>query len=121
MDLCEAIKDAKACAAKLAAKYSGVKIFGNKNEEMFYDMLRLNTYIRTLERNKPTFKKIKVKKPLEGTVVDFSSLKKQNNTLILDSKEEYICTTVEICPCLSDDEICEILEQVKMLCSNYNC
>lgn len=121
MDVCSIIKEAEVCAGKISAQYAVSKTFGNTNEALFYDLLRINTYIRTLERNVPQKREIKSKKPLSGTTVDFSSLKKQNNTLILETEGEVICTTVEVSPCLSESEVCRIAEQVKTMCSVCNC
>lgn len=118
MNLCSVIDKAKRCAGKITARYAVERTFGNRNEALFYDMLRINAYIRTLERNQVSTRQIKSKKPLEGSTVDFSSLKKQNNVLILPTRCEIICTTLEVSPCLSDSEICKIMEQVTLLCSN---
>lgn len=122
MDVCSVIEEAKSCSAALTKKYADAKVFGNHNDKLFYDLLMINTFIRTLERNQ--VKRKMIKKPIltDGSHVDFSALKRRNNVLILEAKEEFICEEVEISPCLSDPEICHILEQVKVLCSEYsNC
>jgi len=121
MNVCKIIEEAKYCAAKMADKYVDAATFGNVTDKLYFDLLTINAYIRTLSRNIPEsyFKKEKV--VMEGQYVDFSLLKKQNNYLILETKQEYKCTEVSIPKCLSDDDLQAISEQVKLLCNNCNC
>lgn len=120
MNLCSIIEEAKCCSANMAHKWVKLATFGNKEDEFYYDYLRLNSYIRTLERNQVEYKEIKV--PINIQKVDFSSLRKQNNTLTLDSTQvQFECVKIEIRPCLSDDEISKIVEEIRLLCSSCNC
>lgn len=121
MDFCEDIRDAKKCYGNMAACYASDLIFGRNSDEKFFNLLRLSIYIKTLERNIPIKKKIYEPSSLQGQAVDFSSLKRQNNTLILDTERSINCTVVEINPCLSDDEICSIIERIKILCNECIC
>lgn len=105
----------------MAAKYAQLKTFGNETEQDFYNLLAINTLVRTLERNQPIIKTVKVPVSQEGQTVDISSLKKQNNVLILDSKDEFTCEKIEVSPCLSDDELQKIVEHLKSMCSLCNC
>ena len=121
MDFCQDIRDAKKCYAGMATDYSVALTYGRGSEEKFFDLLRLGIYIKTLERNIPIKKKVYENISIQGTTVDFSSLKKQNNNLILDVEPTKTCSIIEVSPCLSDDEICEIIESAKILCCECNC
>ena len=117
MDICAEIDKAKTCAAKMAYKYSIKATYGNIKEEDFYKILLLNNYIKTLERNIPETEE--VREVVKVDKIDFSALIRQNNTLILETQEQYTC--VEVKKCLSEDEICKIVEYIDILCLNSNC
>jgi len=121
MDICQEINKAKKCAGEMAYRYSVDATFGEATEYCFYSLLRINAYIRALERNIPENIEIKEKISLEGQKINISSLKKENNTLILDHQEQYTCSIIEKRRCLSDEEICVIVENINILCSNANC
>ena len=116
------ICEAKCCSVDYAEKHLLNTVFGNSNEEAMLDYETLLMYIDVLERNNPeahyhTKEKVKI----IPEKIDISSLKKENNTLILDIKEKTVCKTVEIEPCLSDSDICKIKEHIKIMCSSCNC
>lgn len=119
VDICEIIKDAECCAAKMAHKYSIVKSFGNEDDELFNSLMLINAYIRTLKRNVPETYTEKIPIPIEST--DLSSLKRQNNVLILDIEQKYECVEKKTEVCLTDDEICRMYEEIKVICSLCNC
>lgn len=112
------ILEAKCCAAGYAESYVSNLTFGNKND---IDYLLLMSYIDILKRNRTDHTHVTKKIKILPQKVDFSSLTKQNNTLALPIKEKIICEEVLIEPCLSDSEICKIVEQIKTLCSQCNC
>lgn len=121
MDICEAIQEAKCCSANLAHKYVKAFSTGDDNEELFYNLLAVNSYIRTLERNKTEYKRYAKKVSVEGQEISFSMLKRKNNLLILEASDELICVTEKIDPCLPDSDIRSIIEKIKLLCSSCNC
>ncbi len=121
MDICTSIEEAKCCAGKLAHKHVKLTSTGDDSEEVYFNLLRLNAYIRTLERNKGEVKKYSKKVPIEGQEISFSMLKRKNNLLFLDSGDELVCVTEKIEPCLSDSDINSIIEKIKLLCSSCNC
>lgn len=120
MNLCDIIKEAKCCSSNLALKFAREATFGNDTDESFYDLMRINAYIRTLERNEKKIIHEKEKIPFENQLVSFSMLKKKNSFLTLELKDKYICVRKEIEPCLTDFEIREIIEQIRLLCSVCN-
>lgn len=103
----------------MASKYASLKTFGNETKEMLEDLITIDSLIETLKRNVPVTKKKKVLIPIEK--VDFSSLKRKNNVLILDVKQKYKC--VEYCEptCLSDEQICRIYEEILSKCETCGC
>lgn len=105
----------------MACAYSVDLTYGRGSDKKLCDLLRLNLNIKTLERNIPKQKKVYEPISLIGTTVDFSALKKQNNNLILDIEQTHKCSVIEKSPCLSDDEICKIIEDNKVLCGECNC
>lgn len=119
----EIIEEAKCCSASMSSRYIRDVEFGNETKELQFDYMRLNAYIRTLERNK--CKIITKKEVVEyfPKKVSFSSLSKNKNSLYLNQKPEkkVICTDVEIAPCLTDSEIRIIIEEIRLLCSTCNC
>lgn len=117
MDICAEIDKAKTCASKMAYNYAVKAIYGNVKENDFYKLLLLNNYIKTLQRNVPETEE--VREVVKVDKVDFSALIRRNNTLILEAQEHTICVKVQ--KCLSDDEICKIVEYVDILCLNSNC
>ena len=119
----EIISEAKCCAGKLAHDYARAATFGNTDDELSFNFMRLNAYIRTLERNKTKHshkKEIVYENP---KTVSLNSLQKKNNLLYLKQKQErkVITRCEEITPCLTDDEIRSIVEEIKLLCSNCSC
>jgi len=117
------ICEAKCCSANIAYKYIRAVTFGNYDKALYFDLRRLNTYIKTLERNKV---KIVTEKQLVSILpkkVSFDSLEHNNKTLYLKTKteEQEICVKTEIQPCLTDSEIQKIVEEIRLLCSTCNC
>ena len=116
LDICADIEEASICYANLAHKYAKAATFGNETDKLLCDLVRLYFYIDIMERNMPAMVYEKVLTPLQGGQVLFSSLTKQNNTLILKD-QGYYCIQVECRPCLSDEEICSVIEKAKLMCS----
>jgi hypothetical protein len=124
MKLNAIICEAKCCSAELGRKHAKALSVGEDTPNTFYDLLRINAYIRTLERNKVKHEVKKGVKPITSGSVSFDALEKKDSFLTLPNKEVVVCTKTEIRPCLSDDEICKIVEEIKLLCStcqNCNC
>ncbi len=119
LNVCKDIEEANTCYANLAHRYAHASIFGNATEKLFFDMARLSFYIKVMERNMPMMVTEKTLVPQQGNKVSFSSLTKQNNNLILEH-QEYYCTKTECRPCLSDEEICRVVEKAKLFCSTCN-
>jgi hypothetical protein len=125
MDICldTIICEAKCCSANIASKYIRAITFGNDDKALYFDLRRLNAYIKTLQRNKV---KIITSKQLVSTLpkkVSLDSLQKKNKTLYLkaEPEEQEICVKTEILPCLTDSEIQKIIEEIRLLCSTCNC
>lgn len=125
MEICldTIICEAKCCSANIANKYIRAVTFGNDDKALYFDLRRLNTYIKTLQRNK---KKIVTNKHTVSTFpkkVSFDSLERNNKTLYLKTKQEEqeICVKTEIPPCLTDSEVQKIVEEIRLLCSTCNC
>jgi hypothetical protein len=120
LDLTKEICEAKCCAVTLGTKYAHAATFG-EGEDLYWDWMRLNMYVRVLERNQTVIKHKKEIVPIEGQTVSFEALLKSKSFLSLKLKQKTVCTHTEIRPCLSDQEICHILEEVQALCQNCNC
>jgi hypothetical protein len=116
LNICDDIEEAGIVYANLAHKYAHAAIYGNETEKLFFTLVRLNFYIEVMERNMPMIVTEKTLTPPQGNKVSLSSLTKQNNNLILEQK--YYCTKTECRPCLSDEELCSIVEKAKLL---YSC
>jgi hypothetical protein len=115
MDICDEINKAKLASSRIAESFAVNATFGNNTEEDLFKLVQINALIRTMERNQTTHKHIKATASLlQGQTVPLSSLKKQNNTLILDLSEPP-CLEIEIRPCLSDIEICKIAETAQLI------
>lgn len=116
------ICDAKCCAAEYSKGFIDALTFGRgESDHRYYDYLILMMYIDVLERNQPKYIYVKNKIALVPKKIHFSSLKKENNTLHLDVKEEVVCEEVIIDPCLPDSDIEKIVEQIKRFCSTCGC
>jgi hypothetical protein len=118
MCLTDDINDAQVCAAKLAKEYALAASFGNETEEMLFNLVRMNTLIRMMCRNQVRKITVPVSSSsiIEGQKVCISSLTKTNNMLFLDLTSDP-CVTIEIEPCLSDAEICKVVEISKEIVS----
>lgn len=122
IDFCKILEDAECCFGKLGAKWASLATFGNDDQKLYYDWLALGCLINTLEENMPEHYLKKEKISLTEQVVDFSTLKRKNNVLFLDSKTEYRCIEVSIQKCLSEEELQKIANRIKQFCSYcYNC
>lgn len=121
MDIECIIQEAKCCSANIAHSYAKKAIYGNETEEDLYTLLRINAYIRTLERNKGTEKHYKEKVSLISGEISISMLKRKNNLLFLDSNDKYICVTKKIDSCLKDSDLRLIIEEIRLLCGKCNC
>ena len=119
MDVGTIICEAKCCSATFGAKYAKAAKYGEVSEQQYWDYLRLNAYIRTLERNLPEFKYKKEAKLLQNVSLD--ALEKKNSFLTLQNNVTVVCTKTEISPCLTDSEVCQIVEYIRLLCSTCNC
>jgi hypothetical protein len=117
------ICEAKCCAGNIAHKYIREATFGNDNKALLFDMMRLNAYVRTLERNIPKITIKKEKVVVLPNQVPFNSLNKNKNVLYLNPKAEVkvVCTKVKSTPCLTDSEVQKIIEEIRLLCSTCNC
>lgn len=114
------ICEAKCCAVEYADSFVDAVTFGRDTESVTdYQMLMM--YIDVLERNYPEYVYVKEKIALVPQKIDFSSLKKENNVLHLDVKEEVVCKKVKIEPCLADSDLDKIIEQIKRFCSQCDC
>lgn len=121
MNLDRIICEAKACSAVFGAKHALLSIYGDDTKQSYWDMLRLNSYIRTLERNK---KEIRFKKEIvkiEGKKVPFCSLIKTKDYLSLKATTLVVCKKEETSPCLNDQELAQIVESVRLMCSDLTC
>ena len=121
MTICEAIDEAKCCSAIAAEKFAVNATIGQDTDEDKYTLLRLNAYIRMLQRNVPEYKYKKRVVTDLPTSVSFDSLVKQNSFLTLKLNKRVVCEKIQSPSCLSDAEICHTIEQIKLLCSNCNC
>ena len=120
MDFCEELDDIKACFAEMTGRFAIDATYGNNTRTKLYELARMASYIHTLEDNVTEYKQVKLgPNNLAGKYVSMSVLTKSNNILFLDTTTKSICTTVEVRPCLSDSEICEIIAQAQSLC--YYC
>lgn len=119
INICDDIEEAKLCYANIAYRYAKLAIYGNDREALFFEMLRISFYIDVMERYMGSKQTKVVQSSLQGQKVSFSSLKKQNNNLILDTGHLHFCSEIEYRPCLSDERICKIVERAKESC--YNC
>lgn len=115
MTLCEHINNFNAKAGELSYKYSQAATFGRATPKLYYSLLSVNALLRTLNRQITGTRTVKTKFPVEGQTVPFSSLKSANNTLFLDSSITYKCLTTDIRPCLSESEICSIIERLDLI------
>jgi len=121
MTICDYINRFKCCAGNYAAKVANDAIYGNETPESYFRMLSMSAMIRTLERQVTGTRTIKVKNSINGQLVDVSSLKSDGNVLYLDSVKTYKCLTTDIRPCLSEQEICAIIEKLSLMCAECNC
>lgn len=122
MHLDEEIDEAKAGLATITNKYAKASTFGNATEELRYDMLRMFAYIKTLERNCERTKALPINASIpEGTEIPISALKSQGNNLILDTAEFTQKFCIDYRPCLSDSDLCKIVNHVRSLVAKYNC
>lgn len=110
---------AKGCSAYLGAKYAKAFTYGENTEEMKYELMRLNGYIRTLSRNHETIKYKKEK--VKVTSVNIDSLTRKNSSLYLKCDTKTVCTKTVVSPCLSDSEIDRIIEQINTICRECDC
>lgn len=118
MDLNKKICDAESASGRLGYNISKKAVYGSSSSGDMVTLLRLNSYIRALKRSVPIKRKVIVPSN-EVQTVSFSSLKKRNNTLILEHpRVNYKC--VEIRPCLSEEEICKILQLIQVICMSID-
>lgn len=118
MDLCSHIETFKRASAEMAVAYARKATFGNVTDSDFYQLLSVKALIQTLENNVARYRK--VKKVRQGEFVSLSSLKRENNNLILDSSA-HECVDIEIRRCLSDSEVCKIVENLQIICNTRAC
>lgn len=121
MDIERAICEARACSAVYGAKHALASIYGENNDETYWNMLRINMYIRVLERNKPQCRIKKEKVSLLGTKVSLDSLIRNKDYLSLRTATKVVCTKQEISPCLSNPDLRTIIENVRLMCSDLTC
>lgn len=120
VDICEELQEIKSCFAKQAHDYAVAATYGRATQEDLFKLSRMATIVKTLEDNTPEYKKVRLHTDnLQGKYVSMSVLTKKNNTLFLNVSEKTICTTVAVRPCLTDSEICDLVDQAKTLC--YYC
>lgn len=118
-DFCEILKEAKCCSVNMAAKWVNEANHGNEDQELFFNYLALNSYIRALCRydNSPKVKALTYDSLVYGQEV----LSDGNNLLILNSAIADECVDPDSVNCLTEDQICKIIEKIKFLCSTCNC
>lgn len=121
MNIEKVICEARACSAVYGAKHALLSIYGENTDESYWNMLRINMYINVLERNKPQCRITKKKVSIEGTKVSLHSLIKNKNYLSLSTDTKVVCTKQEISPCLPDKDLCAIIENVRLMCSDLTC
>lgn len=119
LNICDDIEELKGGYAIMSAMFATKATYGRSTEALFADLLRLNSYIDTLERNIPTTEHIKSAVSMEGQKIPLSALIKQNNNLILNTEHFSSCSEIESRRCLSDEEICVIVERGKRICNKY--
>lgn len=122
MDICEEIQEAESGLGIITNKYAKACSFGNQTEEMRSDMLRMGAYIETLKRNNDKSKALPVNETIpEGTEIPFSALRSHGNNLILDTADISHNICIDYRPCLSDSDVCKIVEHARALLHKYNC
>lgn len=115
------ICEAKCCVSDYAAKVAENKTFGRDDKGHTLDFLTIMMYINVLERNLPETIKLKQKVVTCPKKISFSSLKKENNKLFLDIREKVKCVDVKLDACLSDDDLCKIVEELRVFCGQCEC
>lgn len=120
MDISTEIVEAKRVASNVGAAYTKAATFGSDTIELRFDLLRAQMYVRCLERNQCSSFTVKSYAPADGQKVSLSSLTKQGNSLFLTNQQQIFCSTTDVEPCLSDEEICEIIELTQVLGLKYS-
>lgn len=92
---------------------------GEEDDKLYFDLLRLNGYIRTLCRNEKKF--VHKKKKVPVTSVPFSHLVKHKSFLTLKENTKIVCEVTEIEPCLPENEVRSIVEKIKIMCPTCDC
>lgn len=121
MDVDKAICEAKACSAVYGAKHALLSVYGEDTQESYWNMRRINMYIRVLERNKPQFRIKKEKVSVNGMKVSLDALIRNKDFLSLRTDTKVVCTKQEISPCLSASDLRTIIESVRLMCSDLTC
>jgi hypothetical protein len=119
MNLESRINNAKCCVAEYAQKYVRKKTYGEDTEEDFSTLSLLNGYVEALSRyDCDSYKKVVV-----------SAVASEGGVVLTDG--DAFIQIDEVCVdrslflndtnCLSEIQVCSILEQVQLMCNNCNC
>lgn len=117
MDFCKALNNAKGCAANMASQYVTAVSCGEDTDDMFYTLMLLNGYVRTLERYEHNPTAIKVFNFAEKGVF----LSDKGKILSLACTSEKVCLNPDSVNCLKQHDVCFILEQISLLCDDCPC
>lgn len=119
MNLKSKIDNAKYCVGQLSSKYVKAVTYGVDTEDLFNSLVLMYGYIKALENYDchPT-KKVNVTTFL--TYNDFL-LTDNDKSLSLGSTCEVIDLDPAEVNCLTQDEVCVILEQIHLLCDACSC
>lgn len=113
--MCDSIKckieDAKCCVVSIAALYVNSVTFGNNSEDQFIELCLLNGYIEALERYD---EHVNEHKHLHEIL-----LSNGNKLVSLCEDNNCLCNTK--IDCLSQEQVCFMLNQISMICSNSIC
>lgn len=107
----------ESAAIKLSADFCKKATFGTDTEEEFFNLLLIESMLGTIKRNVPHTHRVRRRK----TTVELSSLRRQNNSLILDQSDAFECVDVEVSCCLSDQEVCTMLDRLQAICNAPSC
>lgn len=121
LDISNEICELKVGLGAIGSVYAKSSVFGNNTEYMRYDLMLMGAYIRTLERNSYSEKPLAINSNIEGLKIKYSALKSQGNNLILDVENMKKCACVEYRNCLSDSEVCKIIDMARALSFKYKC
>lgn len=101
MCICDKIEEAKCCTVNIAEAYVKASTFGNNTEAMLNELLLMNSYTEALCR--------------------YECEHKENNDKIINKKITADCEKTISLNCLAEQNICFILEQIRLQCGSCEC